>query len=434
MCLISRAAHRPAIIVLPVLLLCLVLGAPSAAEARTATRPAAAKKPLSPRELFAMASPAVVKIHTYTAGGRLLGQGSGFFVSADGMLITNYHVVRKAASAKVVFPSGKKLDVTGMLASIPKADLALLKVDTQDRRFLKIAPRRPDVGTKVWAIGSPKGLSNTLSEGLVSGYRDVSGSLTLLQTTTPISQGSSGGPLLTDAGEVVGVATLTRIGGQNLNFAIPCKYLRAIVRRAKKTAKPTSQPTRDNGSTTRPASKKFASFSEILRKVPNSILPPADPENPLKAGGPHKWTKKRIHAFNAWAKTHLKGARLCLAITPKTRLESQPSAGGLLMHLYHWKNSDVGAGYAYTFPVALNEKSLMNLSALSNGKSVVMVGQIRRFHVSLTKANPAGVIDFSDNHLSIAVEFDNWRIDLKKPKTRPKRNITSKPKTKKETP
>lgn len=418
-------------------LICLVVTADSGSvSAQDAPTP---KTSLDAQQLFTKASPAVVKIHTYDAGGRLLGQGSGFFVSADGMLVTNYHVVKKAVSAKIVFPSGKRVAVLGMLASMPKADVALLKVDTKAQRFLKIAAKRPDVGTKVWAIGSPKGLDNSLSEGLVSGYRDIPGVAGMLQTTAPISPGSSGGPLLAATGEVVGVTTLTRIGGQNLNFAVPCKYLRAIVILAGKPAKLPGDLSRNDGPTTRPASDKFISFSEILCKVPNSILPTADPRNPLKAGGPHKWTKMRIHAFNAWAKEHLHGATLSLEIKPKTKLESQPSRsppGGLLIYLYHWKDSDVGVRYVYAFTMALNEKSLMNLASLSDGKSVAVVGQIRYFHVRLTKFNRTDVVDFSDKYLHIAVEFDTCRIDLappQKPTIRPRRKPTSRPAPRKRT-
>ena len=86
------------------------------------------------------------------------------------------------------------------------------------------------IGAKVYAIGSPKGLEASLSEGIISGRREVAEGIWHLQTTTPISPGSSGGPLLDSTGQVVGVTTWTRRGGQNLNFAIPASQVLALLK------------------------------------------------------------------------------------------------------------------------------------------------------------------------------------------------------------
>ena len=79
----------------------------------------------------------------------------------------------------------------------------------------------PPVGQKVYAIGSPKGLEASLSDGIISGRREITEGISWLQTTTPISPGSSGGPLLDATGQVVGVVIAHRREGQNLNFAVP---------------------------------------------------------------------------------------------------------------------------------------------------------------------------------------------------------------------
>jgi len=191
-------------------------------------------KELTSKELFAKVSPAVIKIHTYNAEGKAVSQGSGFFVSAGGLLVTNYHVIAKAVSAKVLLSDGKTLNVSGMAASLPGRDLALLKVETPKRSFLKVARKAPEVGSKVFAIGSPKGLTNTISEGLVSGYREFKSGVKLLQTSAPISPGSSGGPLLVNTGKVVGVTTASWRSGKDLNFAVPCNYVQALVLIAEK--------------------------------------------------------------------------------------------------------------------------------------------------------------------------------------------------------
>ena len=190
--------------------------------------------PMSPAEVFAKASPAVVKIFVYDNGRKTVGQGSGFFVSSDGLLITNYHVIKDAVHASVRMDNKATLYVQQIVATAPESDLALLKVVAREEPLphLPVAegdPPRP--GTKVLAIGSPQGLTNTLSEGLISAVRrDEAGRAVRIQTTAPISQGSSGGPLLTLDGQVVGVTTYYVRKGQNLNFAIPASAIRQLVR------------------------------------------------------------------------------------------------------------------------------------------------------------------------------------------------------------
>ncbi|MFI5380036.1 MAG: S1C family serine protease, partial [Tepidisphaerales bacterium] len=98
---------------------------------------------------------------------------------------------------------------------------ALLKVDAKDLPMLTLSPEAiPSIGTRVYAIGSPRDLCNTLSEGLVSGLRRETPGVTHIQTTAPISPGSSGGPLLDESGRVIGVTSAFRADGQNLNFAV----------------------------------------------------------------------------------------------------------------------------------------------------------------------------------------------------------------------
>lgn len=194
------------------------------------TQPAAALA-TSPAELFASHSPAVVRViaHDSNFNVRL---GSGFFISKDGLLVTNYHVIRDADFASVLRADNTTLYVEGIAAQDKDADLALLKVNVSDVPFLKIGPDEPPkVGTKVYAIGNPEGLTDTLSEGLVSGLRNYSNHLVAIQTSAAISHGSSGGPLMTADGVVVGVTSATLIDGQNLNFAVPAEQVRQLMAR-----------------------------------------------------------------------------------------------------------------------------------------------------------------------------------------------------------
>ena len=160
---------------------------------------------------------------------RAAGQGSGFLVGADGWIVTNYHVISQASFAKVVADDFSEYTVEGVAAVDREGDLALLKVDGHDLPCLMLAPGPPPrVGKKVYAIGSPRGLPNTLSDGLISGHRG-DGGMDLIQTTAAMSPGSSGGPLLTEEGWVVGVNARVRPGGQNLNFAVPAGRVRDLL-------------------------------------------------------------------------------------------------------------------------------------------------------------------------------------------------------------
>src|SRR5262249_49099501 len=187
---------------------------------------------LSAESLFKKASPAVVRIEVRDANNSKLGSGSGFVVSKEGLVATNYHVIRGGTSARAYFDDGQFFnEVLGVAAFDSEADLVILNINGNSFPFLeRSALPLPPVGSKVYAIGSPRGLTNTLSEGLVSGQRSIGKVSTVIQTTAPISPGSSGGPLLTSDGKVVGVTTAFISGdAQNLNIAVPIDRLDRLI-------------------------------------------------------------------------------------------------------------------------------------------------------------------------------------------------------------
>ena len=151
-------------------------------------------------------------------------QGSGFFIDKN-TLVTNFHCV--AGAERVEFKiAGNEEVYKG--AKVVKAsddyDLAIIKTK-QDFPFVKVDSLGKDkVGSKIYAIGNPRGLEGTISDGILSGKRDNE-SIEYLQITAPINPGNSGGPVLNDKGEVIGVATFTFRNSQNLNFAMPIKYI-----------------------------------------------------------------------------------------------------------------------------------------------------------------------------------------------------------------
>jgi hypothetical protein len=165
--------------------------------------------------------PGTVLIQTYDASGRALGQGSGFFVSEKGDIVTCYHVLRGYSSANVTTSDKKEYRVKNITAINKTNDLIKISLSTTEHDFssLKLNTTLPEVGQEiVVVVGGPLGLENTVSEGIVSAIRENE-----TQITAPISQGSSGGPVANMKGEVIGIVAAQMKIGQNLNFAIPAK-------------------------------------------------------------------------------------------------------------------------------------------------------------------------------------------------------------------
>jgi hypothetical protein len=198
-----------------------------------------AKASLPPEKVFEVVSPSVVRISVMKLGYYAGGMGSGFVISDDGLVLTNYHVVSGAWSATARLPDERLLNVTGLVAIDPAADLALIQTDGRNTPAVAISDgQMPPVGAKVYAIGSPQGLFNTFSEGMVSGHRQLpTGPAIILQTTAPVSKGSSGGPLVGADGHVVGACYQVFRDGQNLNFAIPAEVVRDFLVRAAQACK-----------------------------------------------------------------------------------------------------------------------------------------------------------------------------------------------------
>tara|TARA_R110002096_G_C14484524_1_gene714130 strand:+ start:84 stop:1088 length:1005 start_codon:yes stop_codon:yes gene_type:complete len=157
-----------------------------------------------------------------------LGYGSGFIVDNE-TVVTNVHVLEGAKSAYILLNDNNKFKVDGIIAIDKPNDLAILKVTGLNEMPLKLgADILPEIGEKVFAVGNPKGLNGTFSEGIVSGKRDIENN-DVIQITAPISPGSSGGPVLNNNSDVIGIAFASYSAGQNLNFAIPVKYLRVLL-------------------------------------------------------------------------------------------------------------------------------------------------------------------------------------------------------------
>jgi trypsin-like peptidase len=182
----------------------------------------------SPRELAERGFRSVVLLAMNDSNGQPLCIGSGFFISDD-VVATNAHVIEGAGSGSAKLVGQKQtFQILGTVAVDLHADLALLKVSGGAPSLGLSRGPAPAVGDNVYVIGNPLGLEGTFSEGIVSGVR-ATGTDSLIQMTAPISPGSSGGPVMDAAGEVIGVAVATFKEGQNLNLAVPVAYLERIL-------------------------------------------------------------------------------------------------------------------------------------------------------------------------------------------------------------
>lgn len=163
--------------------------------------------------------PSVVTITIYDKSGQEMGLASGFFVTERGQIVTNYHVIERAFAAEIKTAEGKIYAVTDVIAEDKENDLIRIAVDPgrDSAKPLPLSRNSPVVGERIVVIGSPLGLEQTVSEGIISSIR---GSRRQIQITAPISPGSSGSPVVDMRGEVIGVATWQLSEGQNLNFAV----------------------------------------------------------------------------------------------------------------------------------------------------------------------------------------------------------------------
>jgi serine protease Do len=165
----------------------------------------------------------------------MMGEGSGFFVSADGYIVTNNHVVQKAKTVTVTTQDGKTLDAK-VVGTDPKTDLALIKVnESGDYPFVAFSKEQPRIGDWVVAIGNPYGLGGTVTAGIISAEgRDIGDGPydRFLQIDAPINRGNSGGPTFNMKGEVVGVNTAIYSpsgGSVGIGFAIPAATVDSVI-------------------------------------------------------------------------------------------------------------------------------------------------------------------------------------------------------------
>lgn len=176
-------------------------------------------------DLIERVRPSVVYVASYDASGKRISSGTGFAVSPTDIL-TNYHVIAGASRVEVRTVDRTVFTVSSISPANKDADLARLQLPDGSRlKPLRFSTTPPRVGTKIFVVGNPLGLTGTVSDGIVSALRSLPKLGNLIQITAPISAGSSGSPVVNLDGEVVGLVTMDIEGGQNLNFAIASESL-----------------------------------------------------------------------------------------------------------------------------------------------------------------------------------------------------------------
>lgn len=181
---------------------------------------------LSAEKIYSTCSPAVFCIEVYNAQGQAVSLGSGFFISKDGLAVTNYHVVEGASALKAYLTNGKTYWVSSILMESVAKDIAIIQIKGSGFTYLPIADSSKVVGgQRIYTIGSPLGLTNTISDGLISNPLRYASGYPYIQISAPVSHGNSGGPLINEYGQVIGINTWGIGAGQNLNFAVPINQI-----------------------------------------------------------------------------------------------------------------------------------------------------------------------------------------------------------------
>ncbi|MCU0591681.1 MAG: trypsin-like peptidase domain-containing protein [Desulfobacterales bacterium] len=191
-------------------------------------RAEAAQTPLI--RLVKKIQPAVATVIAYDLERNISNIGTGFFINPQGHLVTNFHVLAGRYAADVRTAAGRSYPVKAVVADNRAADLLRLQVEIPpaETAWIPLDEEVPEIGERVVVVGSPMGLEQTVSEGIVSSVREIPPVGTVFQMSAPISPGSSGSPVVNTRGRVVGIATFQFIQGQNLNFAVTARQIRAL--------------------------------------------------------------------------------------------------------------------------------------------------------------------------------------------------------------
>ncbi|MBQ4370383.1 MAG: serine protease, partial [Oscillospiraceae bacterium] len=212
--------------------ICVRLAVPGERSAKPLAEKPQGRQKLSATQISDKCASAVFYIDIYGMCGDLLGSGSGFFISDDGLALTNYHVAANSSCLTATMTDGTVYSAIDVIDYDSFNDLVLLRVHgAEGRPYLTLGDSSAvKQGETVYAIGSPLGLSNTMSAGIVSNVSRVLDGVTYIQTSAQITHGSSGGALVNEYGEAVGVTCGGFDSYGDLNLAVPINYVSELDR------------------------------------------------------------------------------------------------------------------------------------------------------------------------------------------------------------
>ncbi len=183
---------------------------------------------LSAEQIAEKCAKSVFLITVYSINGAKRASGSGFFISNDGLAVTNYHVLVDARDIEIRTAEGKIYRDITIIDEDYNMDLALFRVNGISSVGLPISDKLVKQGQTAYAIGSPLGLENTISQGIISNPARTLDNRTYIQISVPIDHGSSGGALLNEYGEVIGVTSAGFNSSADLNLAIPSQDIQKL--------------------------------------------------------------------------------------------------------------------------------------------------------------------------------------------------------------
>ena len=229
---IMTARRKCFSIILAVVLALALSGNPSALAANGGSQPSRNTAIHLPAEvIFQNCAEAIFMLETFDEDGESIRTGSGFFISDTGLAVTNLHVIDNATSATITLHNGDIYPVMGVNAASKEFNLAIISVESDENDWKHLTLADSDqiaAGNTVYVIGSPLGLINTMTAGIISKTSRTVGEETLIQFTAPISFGSGGSPVLNTRGQVIGVASSSFSYGQHLNLAVPINHVKQM--------------------------------------------------------------------------------------------------------------------------------------------------------------------------------------------------------------
>jgi serine protease Do len=230
----------------------------------------ASAQALKPEEIYQQLLPSVLTLQVANSQGERF-VGSAFFALSNNLAVTSWHVISDATNVTARLADNHPVSVLGLVDKDEKHDLALIRLGIADRLPVCLNTNTPAIGSRTYVIGAPKGFEFSITDGLLSQIQKVDG-YDQFQVSCPISGGNSGGPLINDCGEVIGVTSWTKRDAQNLSFATPALFLSRL--NPALPAVPWAKPA--------PAPKPVAKIKSSPDESVSASVKPAAPENNVR--------------------------------------------------------------------------------------------------------------------------------------------------------